>query len=265
MINRLKDGYSILPNELFKLGLSLKAIGLYSYLNHRSTMEQWQFSYDGIMADGIIEGIKALKSAVKELKESKLLITIPVKNGNKWCGYNWILNPTKEDLELVSMGSTVLGCPTVGSPMTERTKMVPPLISTEQLSTEKQDTDKKEEDEEEIKFLDEYIEFVTEGGKGVKRPMAYKKSVAKKIKAKHLKTMQSYQEFLQKYKPIQNDTDLNDLLNFNLRVGSQNYFCLFCTSMDNGKIRVAYESETGMAEIDVPKAIFYSGLEVEEG
>ena len=105
MINRNKGGYSILPNHIFKLNLSLKAIGLYSYMNSKTTIEDWNFSYKGLMSE-LLEGEKALRSAIKELKEVELLITLPKKVGKSFNGYNWILNLTKEDISLLNKENT---------------------------------------------------------------------------------------------------------------------------------------------------------------
>lgn len=141
MINRLKGGYSILPNEIFKLGLSLKAIGLYSYLNSKSTIDNYEFSYKGLTSQ-LKEGIKALKSAVKELKDSKLLITVPKMNGTAFNGHQWILNPTDEDLKLIepkignSSESTLLECSVMESPIMECSETVLSLINTDKPITE---------------------------------------------------------------------------------------------------------------------------------
>ena len=97
MINRVKENYTIITNEvLSNPNLSLKAKGLYAYLC--SKPESWQFSYDGLTHQ-LQEGTKALRSAVKELVEAELLLRIPVKNGNNFNGWEWIINPTEEDLK----------------------------------------------------------------------------------------------------------------------------------------------------------------------
>ena len=143
MINRLKGGYSILPNEIFKLGLSLKAIGLYSYMNSKTTLEDWNFSYKGLMSE-LVEGEKALRNAIKELKSVNLLVTIPKKLGKEFKGHEWILNPNNEDL-LRSVGGSmelaIMEAPKTEAPKTEAPETASALINTEKPITEKINTE----------------------------------------------------------------------------------------------------------------------------
>jgi len=98
MVNRLQDNYTIVYNKILNNpDLSLKAKGLYAFLC--SKPPSWKFSYDGLSAQ-LKEGKKAIRSAVKELVEAKVLIRVPIKDENNfWCGYEWIINPTEEDLK----------------------------------------------------------------------------------------------------------------------------------------------------------------------
>jgi len=96
-INGNKGKFTIVPNEIFKKGLSLKAIGLYVYLN--SKPEDWNFTYKGISSQ-LKEGEKAIRGAVKELVKAKMLIRIPKKGDNgEFNGWIWVINPTKEHLK----------------------------------------------------------------------------------------------------------------------------------------------------------------------
>ena len=98
-LNGHKDKFQIIENKIFNMGLSLKAIGLYAYLN--SKPEDWEFSYKNISAE-LKEGEKALRSAVKELVDKKLLVRIPKKSEDgQLKGWIWVLNPTEEHLKVI--------------------------------------------------------------------------------------------------------------------------------------------------------------------
>jgi hypothetical protein len=69
--------------------LSLKAKGLYVYI--QSKPDDWDFSAERISKE-IKEGIRAVKSGLKELENVDLLKRIPKKEQNgKWAGYDYIL------------------------------------------------------------------------------------------------------------------------------------------------------------------------------
>jgi len=97
MINRLQGKFSVIDNSVLNnINLSLKAKGLYAFLC--SKPNDWDFSYNGL-SHQLKEGEKAIRSAVKELVNEKLLLRIPLKDGNNFNGWEWIINPTEEDLE----------------------------------------------------------------------------------------------------------------------------------------------------------------------
>jgi hypothetical protein len=69
--------------------LSLKAKGLYVYI--QSKPDDWDFSAERISKE-VKEGIRAVKSGLKELENVGLLKRIPKKEQNgKWAGYDYIL------------------------------------------------------------------------------------------------------------------------------------------------------------------------------
>ena len=96
--NRVKENFTMVVNEVLNNeNLSLKAKGLYSFLC--SKPDDWDFSYDGLSVQ-LKEGEKALRSAVRELVEAKLLLRVqkPKMNGY-FTGWEWIVNPSYEDFE----------------------------------------------------------------------------------------------------------------------------------------------------------------------
>lgn len=96
----IKNRYATIPNELLNNPeISLKAKGLFGYL--QSKPDDWDFSKKRI-ARQVKEGLTAIKTAFKELKENGYLKTIPVKDKEgKWAGYNYILSdkPDKPKVE----------------------------------------------------------------------------------------------------------------------------------------------------------------------
>jgi hypothetical protein len=88
MINRLRSNFTIVSNDVINSkDLSFKAKGLYSYLC--SKPDNWKFSYSGICSQ-CQESEKQIRAMVKELVENKLLIRIPIKDGNLFNEWEWI-------------------------------------------------------------------------------------------------------------------------------------------------------------------------------
>lgn len=98
MINRLRENYTQVDNQILNnKDLSLKAKGLYAFLC--SKPDDWEFSYNWLTFQ-LQEGEKALRSAVKELVEIKILLRTPKRDeNNNFAGWDWIINPTEKDLE----------------------------------------------------------------------------------------------------------------------------------------------------------------------
>lgn len=98
MINRLKENYTQVDNiVLNNKDLSLKSKWLYAFLC--SKPDNWQFSY-AWLTHQLQEWEKALRSAIKELVDFNILLRIPKKDDkNNFSWWDWIINPTKEDLE----------------------------------------------------------------------------------------------------------------------------------------------------------------------
>jgi len=116
----------------------------------------------------------------------------------------------------------------------------------------------KEEEEEDFLFLDEFIDYITEGGKGIRRPNAFKNGVIKKLRDKDKITLYNYNKFLSKYaKP--NEIDINSLKDFKLNIGDKIYDCNSAYEIED-KISVEYRGATGFINMTVPKNLFLSGL-----
>jgi len=99
MTNRIQN-FTIVNNEvLLNQNISLKAKGLYAFMC--SKPPEWDFNYRGLYSQ-LVEGEKAIRSAIKELVEAKYLIRIPTtttRNGHTFADFDWIINPTAEDIK----------------------------------------------------------------------------------------------------------------------------------------------------------------------
>ena len=96
MKNRLKEKYTQVDNNILNLkNISLKAKGLYAFLC--SKPNNWNFSYKWLIFQ-LQEWEKAIRSAVKELVNIEILLRIPKKEWNSFTGWDWIINPNKNDL-----------------------------------------------------------------------------------------------------------------------------------------------------------------------
>ena len=118
--NRLRERYSQVSNKIANnYNLSFSAIGLYTFIN--SKPDGWEFSYRGIMAQRRNpndadskpkEGENALKALIRELTLEGALVRVKAsfynENVGGYGGYDWIINPDKEDIELARHEDPVL-------------------------------------------------------------------------------------------------------------------------------------------------------------
>lgn len=72
-------GFVRIPNDMFKVGLSLKAIGLYGYI--KSKPPGWKFHINVILTD-INEGLNAFRSGLKELKDKGYIKAFVIRETN---------------------------------------------------------------------------------------------------------------------------------------------------------------------------------------
>jgi hypothetical protein len=88
---KIKNRFAVTPNDLLNRDdISLKAKGLYAYF--QSKPDNWSFSKKNI-ASQLQEGISAVKTAIKELKEIGYLETVPRKNKDgTFSGHDYILH-----------------------------------------------------------------------------------------------------------------------------------------------------------------------------
>lgn len=98
MINRLRENFTQVDNRIINNDtLSLKAKWLYAFLC--SKHDNWNFSYNWLCSQ-LKEWEKAIRWAVEELVNAFVLLRIPLKwNNNLYNGWDWIINPTEEDLK----------------------------------------------------------------------------------------------------------------------------------------------------------------------
>lgn len=97
MINRLNERFAQVNNEvLWNKNISLKAKWLYAYLC--SCKDDWKFSVNWLTSV-LMEWERSIKSWLKELVEANCLLRFSVKVNWKFCWWEWIVNPTAEDLQ----------------------------------------------------------------------------------------------------------------------------------------------------------------------
>lgn len=96
-INDLDRDYTRVPNSIFRLKLSAKAVGLFCYM--ASKTNNWKFSLDRI-ANNFKEGISGVRTGIAELEECGALTREINYQDGKLCGYTYILrNPKKQSSE----------------------------------------------------------------------------------------------------------------------------------------------------------------------
>lgn len=95
------DSYTIVSNEIFKHGLSFKAIGLYNYLV--SKPDGWEYSISGIASQSG-DGKDSIRTGLQELEEMGFLRREQVRDGGKFSKSDYTIygkpmleNPTSEN------------------------------------------------------------------------------------------------------------------------------------------------------------------------
>jgi len=97
MTNRVHESFTIITNGVVNnMSLSLEAKGFYAFLCAKPP--KWNFSNSGLLSQLLISKFK-LRKLIKELVTAELLIRKSKRDlYGKFVGWNWILNPTKEDI-----------------------------------------------------------------------------------------------------------------------------------------------------------------------
>ncbi len=96
MINRIRENFTQVNNSVLDCKeLSLKSKWLYAFLC--SKPDTWNFSYNWLSSQ-LQEWEKAIRTAIKELVDIWVLLRYAKKVDGKFAGWDWIINPTDEDL-----------------------------------------------------------------------------------------------------------------------------------------------------------------------
>lgn len=86
----IKNRYGIAPNNLLNdESISLKAKGLFVFI--QSKPDGWKFSIERIAKQNK-DGEKSIRAGIRELEKYGYLQRNPIKIGNKWDGYEYILD-----------------------------------------------------------------------------------------------------------------------------------------------------------------------------
>lgn len=98
MINRLRDTYTQVDNRfLNKSHVSLKAKWLYAFMC--SKPDNWKFSIYWLTTQ-LKEWEKSIREWIKEIEWEGYLLKSPIKwENNNFCWWEWIINPSEEDLK----------------------------------------------------------------------------------------------------------------------------------------------------------------------
>ncbi len=104
----------------------------------------------------------------------------------------------------------------------------------------------EEEDEICLDYIDQYIEYITEGYKGVRRPRAYLTKIINKIKNNDNKTILKYEEFLASLpRTCTQNIIISELINFKLVIQDHTYICAKANELENKDVEVYYIGATG--------------------
>ncbi|WP_415396288.1 helix-turn-helix domain-containing protein [Sulfurimonas sp. CS5] len=104
----------------------------------------------------------------------------------------------------------------------------------------------QEEEDLCLDFIDSYIDNITEGYKGVRRPKAYRKKIIHLLNSKDTKTTKSYKAFLATLtNSTTQDIKIKDLKEFKLIINHVTYNCTKAHEIENNIIQVWYIGASG--------------------
>jgi uncharacterized phage protein (TIGR02220 family) len=86
--------FSMVSNHIaYNERVSYKAKGLYLVMVSKATLAGWRFNKMFLVSQST-DGLRALESGLKELKDAGYLEIKPVKENNRFSGWEWIIYPT---------------------------------------------------------------------------------------------------------------------------------------------------------------------------
>ena len=89
--HRRRDNFTIIPNDIFKSGLSLKACGLLCFL--LSLPDGWSFSVAGICAKLPSDGKDSIKKGLSELENAHFLVRTQQRTTTgRLNGFDWVVS-----------------------------------------------------------------------------------------------------------------------------------------------------------------------------
>ena len=89
--HKRRDNFTIVPNDVFKAGLSLKAAGLLCLL--LSLPEGWEYSTAGICAICPADGRDSVKRGLTELEAAHFLSRTQQRTASgKLAGFDWLVS-----------------------------------------------------------------------------------------------------------------------------------------------------------------------------
>lgn len=88
LYRKLTNDFTVVSNEIFRYGLSLKAIGIYAYLVNKP--DEWEFSVLGIVKQ-TSDGRDSIASGINELEQAGFLERVQKRDKGKFVKNDWVI------------------------------------------------------------------------------------------------------------------------------------------------------------------------------
>lgn len=96
LFKNITTDYTVVPNEVHRHNLSLKAIGLYSYILSKN--DGWSFSINGVKAQ-VSDGRASIETAIKELEDKGFLYREQQRENGKLSQSVWYVTDFPKSAE----------------------------------------------------------------------------------------------------------------------------------------------------------------------
>lgn len=159
-IKKLCEPFTAVPNRVFRSGLSLKAIGLLTFMV--SLPEDWDFSIEGLCSV-LTDGKTSIQTAVHELEEKRFLVRTQIKDEDgRYTGCEWLIDYKPIDEERLAQS------PPAENQSTDTVSQ----LNTKEQNTNKQNT--KEQNTKDISRSQNFDQFWNQYPKKVGKGQAEK-------------------------------------------------------------------------------------------
>ena len=166
---KLNEPFTIMPNTTIRSGLSLKAIGLLTFM--LSLPDEWDYSIEGLCTV-LPDGKASIQSGIHELEEHRFLVRAQSRESGKFGGADWLID-YKPISEEPSVEEPSVEKPSVEKPSVEK----PPAETVPQInnrSTNNRSTNKDQQSKEDISRSQNFDQFWNQYPKKVGKGQAEK-------------------------------------------------------------------------------------------